>query len=809
MNYDGPSLSRNGFQDYNLETRTLNDEFTNYINLLKTLERTTIDFSSSSDPKKFNSYITFRVPDKFIQELEKAKKKPSSAEPSPTRVQKNILAEYINGQTEKVNTTISGGATYGTNPNETRYGIFRITSPATGEIIQVYVPIFKLDTETKLNELVIGQPVSLVNTTVETDEMYIPNVVQVLNESGKVLGNVMETDYGQEDPLDNYYRELKKQRAQTTEQKIEESTNTKGTANPKDGLSGKFFLRNGHLQYDATPQQIKQADTWWESSDLNKHLSLEQGVAIANSDAFARFIAYGSILNGKLGMIQIGNKGSMVDVYHEAWHGFSQLFLTPEEKTKLYKEVQRKLGKNKKLSFFDIEEILGEDFRTYAKNPKAAKDSPIRNSIFRRILNFLKELIGIGSVSNVMEIKKVREYYENLYFNKNLNKYTPSIDNVKWDLLNRNTGVQTLADPETQALNRQDSNLVKRSMDAIISKLGDNLYSERKQDATQAGQNKSATIKLVEDVRNRNALYTYIFDQLDLKRIDFQDQLDNLEDTTENLLKRQSLENNVRIITAALDNWGNQSNGMIKYHLENSDYNILREKFIEMKEAEESADETEDLTDPASVEDSERVGDKKIGDRSLLELADKEVVYILKSLFKVDRNGKLQYNELGFEELVDFRSTWNNIVRTVRGEQDPQIQYELLKAAIPILPEFAQLVDFKLSNPENSDNIYEAKATTAFWQTFSKPRVPLIQNTIYENGITQLTQASLETTDILKSFESKFKADITNPFIIRRAEDNVPMLAIQALIEEINSLQQQNLELNQQLIELQVSSSQI
>ena len=32
---------------------------------------------------------------------------------------------------------------------------------------------------------------------------------------------------------------------------------------------------------------------------------------------------------------------------------------------------------------------------------------------------------------------------------------------------------------------------------------------------------------------------------------------------------------------------------------------------------------------------------------------------------------------------------------------------------------------------------------------------------------------------------------------------------IQALIDEINSLQQQNLELNQQLIELQVSSSQI
>jgi predicted DNA-binding protein YlxM (UPF0122 family) len=48
-------------------------------------------------------------------------------------------------------------------------------------------------------------------------------------------------------------------------------------------------------------------------------------------------------LNGKLGMIEIANKGSMVDVYHEAWHGFSQLFLTPEQKIELYKEVQRRV----------------------------------------------------------------------------------------------------------------------------------------------------------------------------------------------------------------------------------------------------------------------------------------------------------------------------------------------------------------------------------------------------------------------------------------------------------------------------------
>ena len=790
MNYDSKLLAKNGYQDYNLETNTLDDEFSNYIELLKTLPRTTIYFSLSSDPKKFNSYISFRIPTEFIQAVEKAKKNPASVEPSPTRKQKNILADYVKGQTEAVETTISQQGKVNVSGTGNEFGIFSITSPATGEslVVSLDKKLFK-----SAAELVIGTSVSLQVITEETDDMYIPNVIIVKNAEGKVLGRVMETNYAVgESDLNDYYRQLKKQRNITLEEKIEESTNTKGTANPKDGLAGKFFLRDGHLQYDATPEQIKVADAWWKKSDLFKYLDFEQGVAIANSDAFARFIGYGAVLNGKLGMLQIGNKGSMVDVYHEAWHGFSQLFLTPKQKRSLYKEVQRKLGKNKKLSFFDIEEILAEDFRTYAKNPKAVADSPERNSIFRTILNFLKELLGIGSVTNVTDIKKVREYYENLYFNKNLNQYTPSIDNIMWDLLNRNSGVQTLADENIQALNRQDATVLKNSMDAIISKLGDELYSERKQDTAELGQNKSATTKLLEDPRNRNAMYSYIFDQLDTRRIELQEDLEKLEDTPKNFLEKQKIENNIRIITTGLDNWGNQSNGMIQYHIENSDYNLLREKFVtvdELKEAnedEEIKDETDDATDPQNVEASEKFGDKKVGDRSLLELADKEVVYILKSLYKVDRSGKVILNQLGFPELVDFRSTWNNTVRTIRGEQDPAIQYELLKAAIPIHPEFAQLVNFKLADPNESNDLYEAKATTAFWQTFGKPRVPLLQSTIYSNGITQITQASLEAVDILKSFEYKFKADNFNPFIVRGTEDNVPMLNIGALIEEFS-----------------------
>ena len=73
-------------------------------------------------------------------------------------------------------------------------------------------------------------------------------------------------------------------------------------------------------------------------------------------------------------------KGTSVDIYHEAWHGFSQLFLTKPEKTALYEEVKNSSPKYKDLSYFEIEEILAEDFRTYAKNPKEDKANIIKNT---------------------------------------------------------------------------------------------------------------------------------------------------------------------------------------------------------------------------------------------------------------------------------------------------------------------------------------------------------------------------------------------------------------------------------------------
>jgi hypothetical protein len=125
---------------------------------------------------------------------------------------------------------------------------------------------------------------------------------------------------------------------------------------------------------------------------------------IVNSNVNAEFfINAAALLNPEiktLGSININpNKGTFVDMYHEAWHVFTQLYMTKEQKKNLYKEVKYFKDANGKqpylkMSAFQIEEMLAEDFRSYMKKAYTKKGMPQRNTLFRRMVEFLKQLFG-------------------------------------------------------------------------------------------------------------------------------------------------------------------------------------------------------------------------------------------------------------------------------------------------------------------------------------------------------------------------------------------------------------------------------
>ena len=782
-----------GYQDYNTDTNTLSDSYSNYVELLKTLDNTDINVNLTSSSRTFNSYLRFALPNEFTEQLASVQKENESivkddlfetlSEPEDEKPVFGIRAtrEKLINLLEK-GTEVSGTISFVTGSRWT------LTTPE-GQVVEFF------NKENNITDEDIINPSSLtLIPEITLDGKPFTNVIEVRGTGNKRIGYVAETEYDA--------KPVRQKSIEEIEAEINQVIDAKGQATPEDdGAASVFFLRKGSLPAEVTEKQIKDAKRWWANSPLNAHIGFKEVANIVNSDAFARFTKYGAILNGNLGIIELAGKGSMVDVYHEAWHGFSQLYLSKAEKKALYKEVQKRMGTT--ADFFDIEEDLAEAFREYVRTGKVLKKAPKTNNIFKKILNFLRELFGKGSVTDITDIKRVNELFNELYLGTELNKYTPSIDNVMFNTLNRSLGIIQPGTADVQVLNRQDSNKLKDSMDSIISEIVDNesLRSDKK----------SGTLSILLDSRNREPLYILIKKQLESRLALSKDQLEATPDNLENSLKREILENRIRILQTGLDNYGNTKEGLVAYHVDNSTYDLMKQQYITQE-----LDEEGNLVDTSGIENTERYGDSKDGQKSLIELAGKETLYILKSLHKGKINPKTNlveftYDDLGFKQLADFRSTWNTVVRTVGGVQDPQEMYDLLAAEGTSTPQLRQLVETKLANPKlvtsdiANNNPYEFKATTSIWQDFSKSKVPYIQLTVYktENKVevkddlgevtdtyitydysSAVTDASLETYNIIKRFEDKFKSNLNNDYVERLGIDNIPTLNIQKVAKD-------------------------
>jgi len=767
MTYDKKSLDRNGYQDYDIATGELSKDYLSYIELLKTLPNTEI---FGVNDKLFNSFIRFAVPSTYGEQSAESQKETEEVEiddffdtllaPSDKGVlspkaKKDILVDGLKKGIE-ITGTISKA------PGSKTGWEFNLPN---GSVVTFYDHENRIvaDDFTKTATLfLLGDKV--INGKEYTD------IVQV-KIGDKVIGNVRETSDATFELLRESETEEESRTQEEIDAEIDDEINNIDRKQPSD--ESPFFTRSGELSGEVTEEEVKKATEWWATSDLNKHIGFREAVNLVNSNAYARFMSYASILNGKLGVIEIAKKGSMVDVYHEAWHGFSQLYLTRKQKASLYKEVRRKLGRNKKLSFFEIEEIIAEEFREYAKNPKPKPDSPVRNTLFRIILNFLRELLGKGSVTNVRDIDNVKILFEKLYFNKDLNNYLPTIDNVRFDELFRNNGVVAPGSKTNQVLNRQDSNTLSQSMDTIISRIVDN---ESKRTGDKAG-----TLAIVLDSRNREGIYTRIKKDFEYSLEQYEAKLKALSPAIEEQGTRDRLENRIRILKIAIDNYGDSKNGLIAYHLKNSNFSLLKQKYTSFE-----LDEDGNLVEIDTAETSERYGDKKVGDKALIQLAGKETIYILQSLFKMTE-GKVEYNELGYEKLVDFRKIWNDTVRAISGIQDPQEMYDKLLEESKTVPEFKQLIESKLPNPKiNNNKPNEYNATTSFWQDFNKPRVHYYQFTIFENGDGTVTEASIEVRNVINQFKDRFKSDVTNTYVTRKNKANIPTLDLKAIIDEFS-----------------------
>ena len=322
----------------------------------------------------------------------------------------------------------------------------------------------------------------------------------------------------------------------TVEEEIEDVIEVPGAENPGDNTAvndifnetdeeddSVFWDRAGIKKEFISPLKVRQAKSWWNSKKMEpmrKLIEFDRMTNIVNSDSYARFIIAGATLadTGTLGTILVNKeKGTVfqnLTIYHEAWHVFSQLFLTKEQKSDLYNELKNyKDAKGNmpysKMSLRELEEMLAEDFRNYVKTGKAKQAAPKRNTLFRKIVEFLKQLFGkvlkkfkkqdiaIDSLNSPM----AKRLFDELYIG-DFNKYTPTIDNQQFTKLDR--GPRQIEYPSQDALSPGDGMTVVSSIDNFFAEEIDKLFQQKK---AQGEDRKEIGISALKSPAQREELY--------------------------------------------------------------------------------------------------------------------------------------------------------------------------------------------------------------------------------------------------------------------------------------------------------------
>lgn len=489
----------------------------------------------------------------------------------------------------------------------------------------------------------------------------------------------------------------------------------------------------------ATVNQVKAAKLWWDLSPLSKNMKLEEMFNVINSNALAQWTNYG---------ITLFHGSNYTDIYHEAFHGFTQLYLTKEQKKALYNEARKVLGG--KMSDFQVEEILAEDFRKYilSDSKNVLDQRPERNTIFRKLLRILKQLFGGVSareaITKQTALNSIQEVYNNLYKGYNLN-LKPSIDNAQFAVLNKAlTGIQD----KTQSLTYEQSSAVVESIDYFISEALD--------------KNNLPISVLFSSEKTLESVYSVALSGLKSVREAINAGLESSIDT----LERFQLIEKIQALDFAIENYGDILSGSKRGATGTIAYHKKRSKYLDFKIAIQDLTEILDI-DENSITDYTQKFDRTGTEGSLVDYADPVILYTMRST----KTGTTNY--FGLPRLYDGNLVFKRVARAVSGTKltEEQMYDKLVNSKDSILNQIAQ----KLGDPRVIDSDYRLSMWAKFFQTFNKYQIPIMEmvHVIDANGVYDTYgQAVGDNIKIEKDWYrlfalGKYESGETNPYTTR------------------------------------------
>lgn len=470
----------------------------------------------------------------------------------------------------------------------------------------------------------------------------------------------------------------------------------------------------------SSAKEIAAAKAWFNNSPLSKHIGYEELFNVVNSNAWAQFVDGGILLY---------SGADHTALYHEAWHAFSQHFLSKNQKIDLYTELRETAVGKKALNNWlkkegllgkeyispytkaiAIEELLAEDFRQYmlSDGKLVLGKRAQRNTLFRKILNFLKELFGkITGKSLVVENTnfKVQELYNQLRVG-NINQYSPSEKNVLFTKGPLNKSIEAV-EGEVTGINDQDALMLVETMDSVISDIID-------EQNAKIGNTKWTSALFTNTDTILPAILAEVKGRLSARREEFAAAADTVEG-----VEKERIIKKVLLLDDAITNWGNSREGLVEFYLDKSPFIGEQTKNIDKDRFEKTQSDINATRFDVSG-----------ADLSMKDLSSNQVLYLVKGLREY-KKGVLSKNALGFTKLAPFNITWKKLISILEDSTaSPRSIKEALEKASPNSPWINDLLDKLGSVDSTHHSVYDL--WTDFWQTFNMAKRGLFQVSVNE-----------------------------------------------------------------------------
>jgi hypothetical protein len=605
--------------------------------------------------------------------------------------------------------------------------------------------------------------------------------------------------------------EIKEEVKQTTEQVKENNIATTPEKNEEDYSD---LMRSNLLESLATTSQISEAEKWWNESSLSKAVD-ENGKPLFNLNLLRNVVNSDAWADFSRGVITLYKGSDYTHVYHEAWHAFSQTYLTYAERTELYNALGKLKGSfvgikkiagpdgvkyvKENISFDsasrrELEEFIAEEFRSYAMNKgkfvTKSKSSNILVKLFDRIWKALKALVGADTnvYSNPDAQGVLTEMFSTLYNAKNENSIIrkPSLDNQEFG--NLNAGV--VSESGDSKLSVSESLLFTKILDGIIS---DKITTYVKKGAY------SAATALFKSAEKQEQIFKEVIQKLNDRRIELLKELNATTDSQKKII----LDNKITLLTTAIkdDIFGDirevitgksKKSSLLAFHRNNSTFKDMYTALSFDTEADDAIDEA----DEGALSKGDGRFDTPINGLPSEKLASGLVLTIIKSLTKQKKDGSPDLNELGFAEPIEFKPFWRVLIDKAAGETSVLGLYNKLKlAGKEVSPLFQQLLDKIYStkivkDDKGNDTVLSVEDTFAdmftkgtgigdLWmklvQSLNLHRIDLAPVVVKQKDGKFEVRSGITTAEnkrVIKDWSIEFQQQPQGPFITKKDQTN-------------------------------------